>query len=237
MKSMTIKGKPSLEQNWALVESFDYFNERLFEKKLPRPMLIFARNKAIVGGYFAADKWVNDEGTEMVHEIALNANTMKEGDMLRFGVVLVHEMVHMEQYLEGKHSRAGYHNKEFVNRCYELGLQCTSENENGTGQRVDSQMIEGGPFAEAMLTFPEDAIFPWIAEMLDADPNDGNGKGKGKDEGDKKGGSKAGKRSKYTCPVCGLNVWAKAGAKLACLECDQVLIEAQGMGDTEEKAA
>lgn len=37
---------------------------------------------------------------------------------------------------------------------------------------------------------------------------------------------RAGRRSRYTCPGCDLNAWAKPGVKLICGECESVMEEA-----------
>lgn len=220
--------KPSLEQNESLLSAFDYLNEQLFEGKCPTPMLMFSRNKNLIGGYFAPDRWTNDEGLT-VHEIGLNANVMKR-DILDQYSTLAHEMAHLYQHCFGKPGAGGYHNEEWAELAKKIGLRPFGPDGKETGRAIDHEIIEGGAFEVAMLEMPSDKIFPWIAEDLQVDTDEGGkggGKGEGKSPDEEEKPKKQGKRCKYTCPVCGLNVWAKYDAKIICGDCNQMLIGAK----------
>ncbi len=131
---------------------------------------------------------------------------------------LVHEMVHAWQEDNGKPTRGGYHNKEWAAKALDVGLEPKVYDKSGklipdriTGQRVDTVTIPDGPFEKALIEMPEDTMLPWLANELYLD-----------EEKEKK---TAGNRSKYTCPGCGTNAWAKPGCKLICGECHMDMVE------------
>lgn len=214
--------KPNIEQNEAYLKAFDHFNAALFEGNLSRPMLILSRNQAIIGGYFSPNQW--HDGDNKVHEIALNANACATADLLAVMGWLVHEMIHLWQFEQGKPSRAGYHNKEFANKCRALGLE-PKDLQTGAdvGQKLTTTIISGGLADNAIAALPDEAILPWECNLLHIDQGK-NGKKKDKDRDKQKSGS----RAKYTCPVCSLNAWAKPGAKIICGDCEALLIEQSG---------
>jgi hypothetical protein len=213
---------PMLNQSKQFVGLFDYFNQNLFGGSLNsnRVMLLFTRNKAVIGGYFSPDRWENEDG-DLLHEIALNANGI-EGNMLNAFLFLIHEMCHLEQHEAGKASRPGYHNAEFVKRLKAMditSLNMDKDPENPEkdkpGQRLSAELIEGGVAAEVIRAMPEDLLFDWSAHSLQVDPPDKEKGGDGTGEGEKQR-SRNGVRHKYTCAVCGLNAWSKPGVRLIC---------------------
>jgi hypothetical protein len=213
--------KPNLEQAESYLKAFDFFNVNLFDNTLPRPMLLLSRNANIIGGYFSPNKWGN--GEDSIHEIALNANMVSERDIVFVMAVLVHEMIHLEQHIKGDEGRRGYHNQKFADRCKEIGLEPKDlKTGKEVGQSLTTTLIPGSRLEDCIADLPDDAIFPW--ECLDAINMEGGDKEEGeqKEEEKKKNGSN---RAKYTCAQCGLNAWAKPGAKLVCGECDRELIE------------
>jgi hypothetical protein len=80
-----------------------------------------------------------------------------------------------------------------------------------TGQNVTHYIMDGGPFdraADELLT--AGFQLQWQSYVFDAE------------EGRRKTASK----TKYTCPDCGLNAWARPSAYLVCGDCE-LQIEAQ----------
>jgi hypothetical protein len=203
---------PTVEQNQKYQAVFDYFNTTLFEGRLHSCMLLFTRNARIVGGYFSPERWTDDDG-RMIHEIGLNVNIMREqsvGDMLQ---VVIHEMIHLDQWLRGTSGRMGYHNKEFMSICEQIGLDV-----EGAGDKVSTSLTTGGLAEWAVVDMPEGLLFDWMASPLDVDGEQGKGSGDGAagsgDGGKKK--SKSGVRVCYQCPVCGAKVWGKGGLSVMC---------------------
>ena len=95
----------------------------------------------------------------------------------------------------------------------QIGLAPSSTGEPGgkeTGQRVSHYIVPDGPYAQAYAQLEATGfLLHWQSK-----PDSGAARGK-----------KASK-TKYTCPVCGLNAWAKPAAALVCGDCDRRL-EAQ----------
>src|SRR2546429_3099126 len=88
-----------------------------------------------------------------------------------------------------------------------------------TGQHMSHYVQDGGPFQRAYLDLAggEGAIISW----RDRGQEDGLGK---------KGKKKSNTRTKYTCPGCGLNAWAKPAVVLLCGECEGELVAEEGEG-------
>ena len=227
---------PLIEQSQAYNGAFDWFNEKLFDGQLPRPMLCLTRNANVIGGYFNKAKW-HDEAGNSVHEIAINANMMEQGNIVELMHTLIHEMIHLKQEVVGKPSRHGYHNSEYADWAENMGLHCKDmKTGKRTGHMIATKIEDGGKAAKAIALLPDEHIFPWMAVSTGEDGNESGGGGTGTGEGSgggTRGGDgsepprRSGARSKFTCAICGLNAWAKPGAKLVCGECDKALIETQ----------
>jgi uncharacterized membrane protein YgcG len=228
---------PLIEQSQAYHGAFDWFNEKLFDGQLPRPMLCLTRNANVIGGYFNKDKWHDEKGNG-IHEIAINANMMEQGNVVELMHTLIHEMLHLKQEVVGKPSRHGYHNSEFADWAEAMGLECKDvKTKQRTGHMIATKILDGGKAAKAIALLPDEHIFPWMAVSTRADGGEeggggggGGGTGEGSGRGSRGGdGSepprRSGSRSKFTCAICGLNAWAKPGAQLVCGECDKALVE------------
>src|SRR6266487_874301 len=91
----------------------------------------------------------------------------------------------------------------------EIALIPTATSEEGgkeTGQKMSHLIDENGQFAQA------------VAKLLAEHPailySD-------RSENDKERKKKAASKTKYTCPSCGLNAWAKPDAPLICGDCQK----------------
>jgi hypothetical protein len=225
MKKVT-KINPSVEQSESLIQAFDYLNKELFKGILARPMLIFTRNPKILGGYYSAQKWFNPAG-DGVDEIAINANSMIEGDEIELFQVLIHEMSHQWQENYGSPGRGGYHNREWADKVLEIGLKPINvqDPDAETGDSISTVLVKGGRAMIVLANMPEEISIPFYAEVM-AMPD-------GEKEKEQGGGGepaptpapKSGSRTKYTCPQCGCNLWAKAGLNLQCLDCMMKIIQ------------
>jgi predicted SprT family Zn-dependent metalloprotease len=191
-----------------LTEAYDFFNERLFNGRLPRCLITMQRQKKAYG-YFAGGRFGTKDGAEVTDEIALNPTHFRERTTAESLSTLVHEMTHLEQHHFGKPSRSGYHNKEWAGLMHAVGLIPSDTGQPGgkeTGQRVSHYIAAGGPFALACAALEAQGFAVRYVEMW-SDP-----------EAKKK---KAASKTKYTCGTCGANAWAKPAANLLCGECDE----------------
>lgn len=198
----------SRETYEALDEAFHHFNAALFEERLPVPFFTLQRKKGC-HGYFWAEQYQDRGKTEYAHEIALNPLTMCR-DVKTVLSTLVHEMVHLEQQEYGTPGKGGNHNVEWGKWMDRVGLEPTSTGQPGgkrTGRKVAHMIVEGGPFDKACDDLLSRGFtLNWHATEQQV-------------------GAKKVDKSKvrHTCPSCGQNAWAKAGARISCGDCDEMM--------------
>jgi hypothetical protein len=195
-----------------------YFNDRLFGGSLSPCMITMQRSKKAYG-YFAGGRFgvraglapdAATAGQDTTDEIALNPSTFAERTVTEILSTLAHEMAHQWQQQHGKPSRTGYHNKQWAAKMREIGLVPSSTGQPGgkeIGQRVSHYIATGGAFAEACA----DLLNSGHVELAYIE--------RWQDETTRK--KKAASKTKYTCPECAANAWAKPETKLICGECDE----------------
>lgn len=208
-----MKTNPTKKAYNDLTVAYDFFNKRLFGGKLP-PCLITMQRKNKAYGYFAGGRFGTRDGAEITDEIALNPSHFKARTNEESLSTLVHEMVHLRQHHAGKPSRSGYHNKEWAGMMREVGLVPSDTGAEGgkeTGQSMTHYVEPGGAFESACaeLVGKQGFVVPYI-ELW----QEGAGKTRKK---------KAASKTKYTCPGCGLNAWAKPETRLVCEDCEEAL--------------
>ena len=189
-----------------LDRAYNYFNQRLFDNRLPRCLITLQRKKSSYG-YFSSERFASRDGDEIIHEIALNPIHFHERSDEEVLSTLVHELCHLEQHEFGKPGRNGYHNAEWARLLRRVGLEPSSTGKPGgspTGQKMSHYIVEGGPFALA------------CAQLLHQGVNIHYGDRAGDEETRKK---KAASKTRYTCPTCTLNAWAKPDVFLICGDC------------------
>jgi len=119
---------------------------------------------------------------------------------------LVHEMCHVWQQTYGKPPRRGYHDRQWAAKMREIGLQPSSTGEEGgkgTGQSMSHYIVPDGRYAKAYAKLAAQG-FALHWQSIPAT-----------EQARRKKSSK----TKFTCPKCGQNAWAKPGALLICGEC------------------
>ena len=199
----------------AFDDAYDWFNQRLFEGRLP-PCLITLQRKAKSHGYFANNRFGHRVETAAVtDELALNPDTFDNRSDKAILSTLVHEMAHCFQQHFGTPSRLGYHNREWAAHMIAIGLMPSDTGAAGgrqTGQRISHYVIEGGPFDRAVEAL---LATSFRLNWQSAAPASQAGKG-----------AKERSKTKYTCPSCGQNAWAKPAAALVCGACKEEM-EAQ----------
>jgi predicted SprT family Zn-dependent metalloprotease len=208
-----------------LTVAYDFFNERLFDGKLP-PCLITMQRKAKAYGYFAGSRFGTRDGKEVTDEIALNPSHFKDRSNEESLSTLVHEMVHLRQHHHGKPSRSGYHNKEWAVMMRQVGLIPSDTGAEGgkeTGQNMSHYIERGGPFDVACRELVGKHGFEVAYVELWEE--------KAKRTRKKKAASK----TKYTCPGCDVNAWAKPQISLVCGDCkEEMEAEEQDEGEGSE---
>lgn len=195
------------DQYKSLDEAYKYFNEKLFEGKLPECLITFQR-KPKMRGYFWAEQFVEREGKKKTAEIALNPNMFEGRDDLEILSTLAHEMVHAWQQTFGDAPRRNYHDKEWGAKMKEIGLYPSSTGERGgkeTGQSMTHYIIDGGKFEIAAGAFllKGNKIF-WNTVPQEK----------------KESGKKKQTRAKFTCPECMSSLWGKPSLRVICGDCN-----------------
>lgn len=191
----------------ALMTAYEHFNQELFGDKL-HSCLVHLHRKAKSYGYFAGDRFGNAEGTVKVDEIALNPSHFKDRTAEEVLSTLVHEMCHLWQHKYGKARKPGYHDKEWAGMMKDVGLYPSSTGKAGgkeTGQRVSHYIIEGGDYAVSVAALLAKGYKLPYVELWNTDR--------------KTAARKAASKTKYQCPSCHANAWAKPDTALVCGEC------------------
>ena len=191
-----------------LRQAYDYFNARLFAGGLPH-CLITMQRKGRTLGYFAGERFGTRDGESVTDEIAMNPVHFRGRTVEQTLSTLVHEMTHVQQHHQGNPSRAGYHNAEWGGLMRVVGLMPSNTGEPGgkaTGQRVTHYVEVDGPFDLACRALVATGFSLAYVDLWDDAA---------------KRGKKAASKTKYTCPDCEANAWAKPDMKLVCGDCDQ----------------
>jgi predicted SprT family Zn-dependent metalloprotease len=193
----------------ALQHGYDFFNEELFpDCKLPDLVMTLQRH-AKTRGYFAAERFHGRVAKDSVaHELALNPDVFVGRTDEQILSILAHEMAHAWQHQYGKVPRRGYHDTQWASKMKDIGLWPSSTGEPGgkeTGQNVSHYIIPEGAYARAYQKLAATGFLLNWQSQPEADR--------------KKRQAKNASKTKYSCPTCGMNAWAKKGALLLCGDC------------------
>lgn len=219
---------PTLRTYDELNRAYDHFNATLFDGQLPT-CLITMQRKSKAYGYFAGGRFGTRDGKEITDEIALNPSHFSGRTTEQSLSTLVHEMTHLQQHHHGKPSRTGYHNKEWAGLMKAVGLIPTDTGAPGgkeTGQNMTHYIEPEGRFEQACRQLIERGFSLPYVELWG-------------DEDGKKKAKKAASKTKYTCPECDANAWAKPETSLICGACmeagdgDPVFMKAEPVEEQE----
>lgn len=149
-------GGPSGEIYGGLEVAYRWFNERLFEGKLPGVVFTLHRGSAMNSsiGYYHAERFGRRKHTEgaPVDEIAMNLTYFGHQTVQEVMSTLCHEMAHAYQTHFLKRPRSGYHCRVFADLMLKIGLPTSDTGlpgGNSTGQRMDHMIEKGGAFQRA----------------------------------------------------------------------------------------
>jgi len=215
-----LKTTPTRQAYEELQVAYDFFNDTLFDGRLPDCLITYQRKKTSLG-YFSPERWDGSKDRK-ADEIALNPTYFDERGVADTLSTLVHEMVHLEQHHFGTPSRRGYHNREWASWMERVGLIPSDTGEPGgkrTGQKMSHYIAAGGSFeADCGELLKRGFGLSWV-EHVETELED---------EAEGKNGTEVKKklRAKFTCLKCGLNAWAKPSANLACGDCSVHMVEA-----------
>src|SRR6266487_575768 len=213
---------PTKQTYTSLATAYDFFNQELFSGSLPSCLITMQRHKGAYG-YFSGERFASlADPKEVTDEIALNPVHFAIQKPTKVLATLVHEMAHLWQHHYGKPPRKGYHDKQWAAKMYEIGLIPTATGEPGgkeTGQKMTHLIEENGNFARTVSNLLEE--HPTIL-YHDRNENDAASK------------KKAASKTRYTCPGCGLNAWAKPEAPLVCGECQEPMQAETTEGEEDE---
>ncbi len=205
----------------SLDAAYECFNRELFGGHLPPCLITMQRHKGAYG-YFSGERFASvDAPQEVTDEIALNPAHFAGRTPTETLSTLVHEMVHLWQHHSGNPSRNGYHNKQWAAKMREVGLIPVSIDQPGkeVGQKVTHTIEQHGRFDQVCTA--------WLHTSTPILYHDLAG------EGDATRKKKAASKTKFTCPACEQNAWAKPGAHLICGDCSEEM-EAEQPEDGED---
>ena len=200
---------PTNETYRRFYDAYEFFNEHLFDNKLPGCLFTMQRSRSC-RGFFSASRFGHRRGTEIIDEIALNPRTFSERTDREIISTVVHEMVHQWQHHFGKPARRGYHNKEWAAKMRDVGLIASDTGEPGgkqTGQRV-THYIEAGGSYDTNWRMLESCGFRIEYQDLDLV----------KPEAPRK------EKVRYACPDCSIHAWGKPGLRMSCDDCGKRML-------------
>ncbi|HID82054.1 MAG TPA: sprT domain-containing protein [Thiotrichales bacterium] len=147
-----------------LQSAYAFFNQALFNNRLPDCLITMQREKNVMG-YFSANRWGNQRG-DKTHEIALNPAYFGAYSLIEIFQTIVHEQCHLWQHEAGRPGRRGYHNKEWSEKMESLGLMPSDTGMPGgkkTGEKMAEYPVEGGAFLKACHQLLQSGfLLPWI---------------------------------------------------------------------------
>jgi predicted SprT family Zn-dependent metalloprotease len=189
----------------AFQKAYDFFNIELFDGSLPH-VLVTLQRRANTRGYFSPERFTGRTQEITVHELALNPDTFTGRTDEEILSTLAHEMAHVWQQTHGKPPTRCYHDKQWAAKMKEIGLQPSTTGAPGgkeTGQSVTHYIVAGGRYARAYAKLKASGFqLHWQSAPQDAQAK-----------------AKKASKTKFTCPECGQNAWAKPDALLICGNC------------------
>ena len=156
---------PTAEAYVLFQSAYDYFNQRLFEDRLPCCLITFQRQKRLMG-YVSFQRWYHKDEGKFSDELAINPEYFANYSLLEIFQTLCHEMVHVWQAHFGKPGRNGYHNEEWARKMIDIGLMPTTTGKPGgsiVGQSVSDYILSDGHFLKVCTEFINTGIqMTWV---------------------------------------------------------------------------
>ena len=201
-----------------LNKMFDLLNAEFFESALSRPTITIQSTPKAYGHFsLREDTWVSKIGG--THEINIGAGTLSR-PIEEVAATLLHEMVHYYNHINGVQdcSRGNtYHNRKFRDAAEAHGLIVDHHDKYGW-----------------TITSPSDRLLEFILDNGLADilinRNEQTYFRVGGGSGAHSGASgtvtpRTSSTRKYICPCCRMSVRATRTVRIACIDCDEQMIE------------
>ena len=196
---------------------FDLLNAEYFENALSRPTITIQSTPKAYGHFsLNSDTWVSKLGG--THEINIGAGTLAR-PIENVVATLLHEMVHYFNHINGVQdcSRGNtYHNKRFKEAAEKRGLIITHSDKYGWSHTEPSDEL-----LEFCLRFG-------LTEIL-INRNEATyfrvGGGTGTHDGANSPPPRISSTRKYICPCCKMSVRATRTVRIACMDCNEQMVE------------
>ena len=215
-----------------LQDAYDWFNLGLFNGELPQVLITLQRHHRALG-YFSPKRFQSrGRALKNVHEVALNPDAFYGNSDKAILSILAHEMVHVWQEEYGHPGRNRYHNREWAGKMCIIGLMPSATGRPGgavTGESMSHYIMVGAEFDAECDKFLDKCRLAWESAPArpDDDADDDPHGNDDLDEDDARIDVDLSRtrpptrqtRLKFTCPICGLNAWAKPDAEMACIPC------------------
>jgi len=189
----------------AFQEAYDFFNADLFAGSLPHVLVTLQRHAKALG-YFSPDRFTARTEKAAAHELAMNPDSFTGRSDEEILSTLAHEMAHVWQQSHGTPPRRCYHDQQWAAKMKEIGLRPSDTGQVGgkeTGQSVSHYIIPGGAYAKAYAKLQARGLqLHWQSAPAGRQAK-----------------AKKASKTKFTCPDCGQNAWAKPDALLGCYAC------------------
>lgn len=197
---------------------FDLLNEEYFESSLSRPTITIQSTPKAYGHFsLNKDTWISKIGG--THEINIGAGTLAR-PIEEVVATLLHEMVHYFNFIMGIQdcSRGNtYHNRRFKDAAEARGLIITHSEKYGYAHTAPSDEL-----LEFCLRFGLTEILINRNEQTYFRVGGGSGAHSGAS------GTVTPRTSstrKYICPCCRMSVRATRTVRIACVDCEEQMIE------------
>lgn len=226
----SLPAMPTVEAYGLLQIAFSFFNDKLFDRRLPECLITLTRSSFALG-YFCAGAFANRDG-QIAHEISMNPRYLTaRGDALSYST-LAHEMAHMDRHLNGRPNRkggkgvGGYHDVVWAETMIRIGLMPSNTGApdgKRTGYGMSHYIMEGGSFEGA------------CSELLGAGYAINWGDAQGSGPVGPAGSAPLGllgpgkpaprnTRTRFVCEGCELSAWSRRSARLSCTDCTQSMV-------------
>jgi predicted SprT family Zn-dependent metalloprotease len=195
-------------ENYKVFEdAYMFFNEKLFDNKLPECLIVFQQRKSKILGSFSSKRYYSRNGEEIVSELTLNPDNFINRTDEEILSTLVHEMCHVWQIDVEKEKSTKYHDKSWGITMESLGLIPSNTGKEGgkkTGIQMTQYIDEQGKFIYFAREFLENNKLKW--NRLSSNNNVPK---------------KERKRNKFKfiCSECGQIAWGKEDAEIVCGKC------------------
>ena len=196
---------------------FDLLNQEFFESSLSRPTITIQSTPKAYGHFSLSENtWISKIGG--THEINIGAGTLSR-PIENVVATLLHEMVHYFNHVNGVHdcSRGNtYHNRRFKEAAECRGLIITHTDKYGWSHTEPS---------DELLEF---CLRYGLTEIL-INRNEATyfrvGGGTGTHDGAEGTLPRTSSTRKYICPCCKMSVRATRTVRIACMDCNEQMVE------------